>query len=105
MQEKNDEMSSAISVMNKLTQSGYTTQFKATEKGLTSLASQKNYKPKEVEIKHFYRFEGESDPNDSSIIYAIETKGGEKGTLVDSYGPYSDELVDKFIKAVKSITK
>jgi len=88
-----------------LTKSGYTTQFKATDKGLCSMTTQKNFKPAQIEIKHFYRFEGESDPDDSSIVYAIETKTGEKGTLVDSYGMYSDPLVSKFIKEVEEIKK
>ena len=100
-----NEMSPMVKVLADLNQSGYTTQFKACEKGLTSLETQKCYKPKEVEVKHFYRFEGESSSDDNSIIYAIETKNGEKGTLIDSYGAYSDPLVEDFIKKVKSIEK
>ena len=105
MTDEKEEMSSMLSIMNNLTQAGYTTQFKATEKGLQSLATEKNFKPQQVEIKHFYRFEGESDPDDSSVLYAIETKTGEKGTLVDSFGAYSDPLVGKFIKEVETIQK
>jgi hypothetical protein len=102
---KNDEMSPMVKILADLNQSGYTTQFKACEKGVTSMDTQKCYKPKEVEVKHFYRFEGESSPDDNSIIYAIETKNGEKGTLIDSYGAYSDPMVEDFIKKVKSIEK
>jgi hypothetical protein len=105
MTEDKNEMSPMVSVLNDLTKAGYTTQFKATEKGICSMTTQKSFKPKQIEVKHFYRFEGESDPNDSSIIYAIETKTGEKGTLVDSYGMYSDPLVSKFIKEVEQIKK
>ena len=105
MNDEKEEMSSMVSVMADLTKSGFTTQFKVTEKGLTSLSTQKNFKPHQIEVKHFYRFEGESDPDDSSIVYAIETKTGEKGTLVDSYGMYSDPLVAGFIKKVEEIKK
>ena len=69
------------------------------------MSTQKHFKPGQVEIKHFYRFEGESDPADSSIVYAIETKTGEKGTLVDSYGLESDPHVARFIKEVEEIKK
>lgn len=103
--EQKDEMSSMVTVMNKLTKSGYTTQFKATKRGICSMESQKTFKPRNVEIKHFYRFEGESDPSDSSIVYAIETNTGEKGTLTDSYGAYSDPMVATFIKQVEAIKK
>ncbi|HUR31579.1 MAG TPA: hypothetical protein VMZ69_09105 [Saprospiraceae bacterium] len=105
MENDKEEMSPMVSVLSDLTKSGYTTQFKATDKGICSMDNQKHWKPNQVEIKHFYRFEGESDPSDSSIVYAIETKTGEKGTLVDSYGAQSDPHVEKFIKEVESIKK
>jgi hypothetical protein len=100
-----DEMSSMLKVLATLNKEGYNTQFKADKKGIVSSHSQKCFKPKDVEIKHFYRFEGESNPDDNSIVYAIETKNGEKGTLIDSYGAYSDPFVEDFIKQVQSITK
>ena len=105
MENDKDEMSPMVSVLSDLTKSGYTAQFKANDKGICSMTSQKNFKPDQVEIKHFYRFEGESDPGDSSIVYAIETKTGEKGTLIDSYGAESDPHVARFIKEVEEIKK
>ena len=105
MNDQKDEMSSMVTILSKLTQSGYTTQFKPGKKGLCSMTTNKNYKPQDIKIEHFYRFEGESDPADSSILYAIETKTGEKGTLIDSYGAYSDPLLEKFLKEVQDIQK
>lgn len=69
------------------------------------MSTDKSFKPGDVEIKHFYRFEGESDPGDNSIVYAIETKNGEKGTLIDSYGASNDPLISNFIKEVEAIQK
>lgn len=84
---------------------GYTNNFMANEEGLINLDSSKTYGPHDVKISNFYRFEGESDPGDSSILYAIETKDGEKGILTDSYGAYSDTNVTEFIKEVEEISK
>ena len=98
-------MSTMVSILDAINKTGYVSQFMVTKDGLTSIESGKIYQPKEIEIRHFYRFEGESNPDDSSIIYAIETKDGEKGTLIDSYGMYSDPLVSAFIKRVESIKK
>jgi len=98
-------MSTMVSILDVLAENGYTTQFKAGEGVLLSLMTDKEFKPNEVKINHFYRFEGESNPDDSSIVYAIETTSGEKGTLIDSYGAYSDQLVNAFIKEVESIHK
>jgi hypothetical protein len=98
-------MQTLSTVITKLTQRGYEVQFKVTDKGLLSLSSDKVYNPEQVKICHFYRFEGESNPSDNSILYAIETQDGEKGTLVDGYGASSDELIDHFIKQVEKIEK
>jgi len=100
-----DEMSSMVTVLNKLNSEGYVTQFKASKKGRESITNNKTYKPGQVQIVHFYRFEGESDPGDASIVYAIETKDGEKGTLIDSYGAESDPQIECFIKEVHDIQK
>jgi hypothetical protein len=36
-----------------------------------------------------------------SILYAIETSDGTKGTLVDAYGLYADEQTGSFMKEVE----
>ena len=98
-------MKTLSEVITNLTQKGYEVQFKVTDEGLVSLSTDKVYTPEHVKICHFYRFEGESNPADNSILYAIETREGEKGTLVDGYGASSDELIDQFIKQVEEIEK
>jgi hypothetical protein len=84
---------------------GHTKNFMANDEGLLNLDTNKVYAPHEVKISNFYRFEGESDPADNSILYVIETTDGEKGILTDSYGPYSDANVNDFIKQVEEISK
>ncbi|MDX2049054.1 MAG: phosphoribosylpyrophosphate synthetase [Chitinophagaceae bacterium] len=48
--------------------------------------------PEEFNIDEVYPFEEESSPDDNSILYAISSATGVKGTLVDSYGAYSENL-------------
>lgn len=87
--------------MNFLESKGYTDQFRVEKKHLISLKdSKKKYKPKDVKAVNFYRFEGISDPDDMSILYAIETCDGTKGTLVDAYGHYSDDVTGAFMQDV-----
>lgn len=87
--------------MNFLEEKGYTDQFRVEKKHLVSLQeAKKKYKPKDVKAVNFYRFEGISDPDDMSILYAIETCDGTKGTLVDAYGRYSDEATSEFMQEV-----
>ncbi len=40
----------------------------------------------DFEIVEVYRFEGNSDPSDEAIVYAIESVNGIKGILVSGYG-------------------
>jgi len=84
-----------------LTEKGFTDQFRVEKKVLQSLTDKKKkYKPKDVKAVNFYRFEGNSDPDDMSILYAIETIDGTKGTLVDAYGNYSDDDTGAFMQEV-----
>ena len=103
--EEKTEMKTLVSCLNSLLKSGFEVQFKVSGGKLKSLATEKLYTPEEVKVSNFYRFEGESDPADNSILYAIETISGEKGTLVDAYGPYADEAVNKFMKEVEDMNK
>jgi hypothetical protein len=105
MEDFKQDLSPMVDILRRLHEEGYTVQFSADERGITSLATQKHYNPGNVHIRHFYRFEGESSSDDSAILYAIETNSGEKGTLVDSYGAYSDPHISTFIKEVESISK
>jgi hypothetical protein len=59
-------------------------------------------KPEDWCIEGFYRFEGASNPSDSSIIYLLHRKGGaDKGMLVNAYGIYSSSIINDFIDKVK----
>ena len=98
-------MVTLAALITKLTRKGYETQFKITPEGLMSLSTDTVFTPNQIKIKHFYRFEGESNPADNSILYAIETNSGEMGTLVDGYGISSDHEIDSFIKQVERIDK
>ena len=100
-----EDMKTLAESLNKMVLKGYTEDFKAGERGLLSLHGEKIYDVADVNIVNFYRFEGASDPADNSILYVLETNDGTKGTLVDAYGPYSDPLVNDFMKQVEEINK
>lgn len=89
----------------KMVDKGYSDQFQGTEEGLKSVDTGHLYAPSEVEVKDFFRFEGVSDPDDTSILYVIETADGQKGTLIDAYGLYADSNVAQFMLEVDNIRK
>jgi hypothetical protein len=92
-------------VQDNLEKYGYTEQFRVEKDKLVGMTSKKKYKPKDVKAANFYRFEGITDPDDMSILYAIETCDGSKGTLTDAYGRYSDEDTGAFMKQVEIVKK
>ncbi|HSF45337.1 MAG TPA: hypothetical protein VLA58_04980 [Chitinophagaceae bacterium] len=95
------DMNSMSECLNFLNRKGYTEQFKVEDKKLTSLSDEKQYNVEEVTAMNFYRFEGNTNPEDMEVLYAIETVDGKKGTLVDAYGVYADPEVDEFVKEME----
>lgn len=98
-------MNTLTSCVNKVVKDGYTDSFKVTRQGLFSSSRDKYYRPEEIKVINFYRFEGESDPGDMVIMYVIETSDNTKGTLIDAFGTYSDVSVAAFMQQVEDIQK
>ena len=91
--------------LNKMIADGYVEDFKVSDRGLESLNRGKWYKPDEIQVVNFFRFEGMSDPDDNAILYVIKTSDGTKGTLIDGYGIYMDTKLSAFMKEVENIQK
>ena len=99
---KPGEMTTVSSVLEKLRIKKHDKEFRLTPEGFTA-GTGKNYQPEDLKIIRTYRFEGESDPADSSIIYLIEANDGLIGYTMDAYGAYSDheeEGYDDFIRKI-----
>jgi hypothetical protein len=101
----NEDLKTLVSCVNALVNKGFSEDFKVNDKGLRSLKTDTIYQPDEVKVLSFYRFEGTSDPADESILYAIETNDGHRGTLVDAFGPYADTKVTAFMSKVEDVSK
>jgi hypothetical protein len=96
MQIAYDTVSQAV---NGLRERGYTLDFNL-KANCIECEGQK-FNSTDFEIKEFYRFEGESDPADESIVYAIESRSGVKGVLVNAFGVYSESLSDEMVRKLK----
>jgi len=99
------KMNTVSESINKAVKSGYRKDFLVENDALTYEGAKKSYRPEEVRIRNFYRFEGESDPADSSILYLLKTSDGTMGTLLDAYGMYADPSIALFVKKVQEIHK
>jgi len=79
---------------------GYTSSYKLEDGKIKDLQTDKSFDPKGVTIVESFRYEGMSNPSDMTIMYALHTSDGHKGTLLLPYGPNSDAELDEFMKAV-----
>jgi hypothetical protein len=96
------DMTTLSHVMEKLRLKRRDNEFTIAEGGFTA-GNNKIYNPEDLKIIRTYRFEGDSSPGDSSILYVIEANDGLVGYSLDAYGVYSnheDEKYDDFIRKI-----
>ena len=82
-----DTVSAAV---NGLKQRGFTLDFNLQENFI--VCHEDKFNPEDFEIVEVYRFEGDSDPADEAIVYAIQSANGRKGVLVNGYGISADAM-------------
>jgi hypothetical protein len=97
-----NEMRTLSQVLEKLRLKRRDNEFTMSE-GCFSTGKGKKYQPEDLTIIKTYRFEGESDPSDSSILYVIEANDGLVGYSIDAYGVYSnhDAAYDDFVRKIQ----
>ncbi|HOY04523.1 MAG TPA: phosphoribosylpyrophosphate synthetase [Saprospiraceae bacterium] len=84
--------SSLVEAIDDLRDRGFNNDFNLRENGIECTRLQMQLHPEDFEIVEMHRFEGATDPDDSSVIYAIEGKDGVNGILVDAYGMYANPV-------------
>ena len=87
------EMEPLSSVLETLKKRGYTIDFNQKP-----MLDELNQNAQQYHIEKIYRFEGETDPQDEAALLSISKKDGSmKGYLVNGYGLYSDEQINRVI--------
>jgi uncharacterized Fe-S cluster protein YjdI len=89
--------------MAKLKAEGYTEDFNLDAECIHCQNGLFKLYPSDFKIDKYFRFEGESDPGDASILYAISSKKhGLKGVLVNGYGIYSEPLTNEMLEKLNT---
>jgi hypothetical protein len=78
--------------IHNLQQNGFSIDFNLVDNNL--------YKNEKFEIVDTYRYEGNTDPADEVIIYALQSPKGFKGILVSAYGMYSDNNITTLLNKI-----
>jgi hypothetical protein len=92
-----DTVSEAV---NGLKQRGYTIDFNPQYDCIECVQTGR-LTPEEFEITEVHRYEGNSDPADEAVVYAIESRHGQKGVLVNGFGVSAEALSDEMIAKLK----
>lgn len=92
-----DSMAPSSEAIARLQAEGYTGNWFATADHLLRCSEcGEDADPTEVTIEHTLRFEGQSDPDDQTIVFALSEPGGRRGVYSAPYGaaiPTADAAV------------
>ena len=102
MEDRASVMSTLSGVLEKLRKQRYDNEYTMEGEYFTT-ANGNKYTPEDLTIIKTYRFDGDSDPADSSVLYVIEAKDGLIGYVMDVYGAESnhDAAFDDFVRQIK----
>ncbi|MXV16935.1 phosphoribosylpyrophosphate synthetase [Hufsiella ginkgonis] len=100
MSNPNHNYSTLSEAVEDLKGRGYTYEFNADHACLYCEKISEKFQATDLVITAVYRFEGMSDPDDNVVLYALESKSGHKGILIDAYGAYADEHKSAFLKDI-----
>ncbi|POY35027.1 hypothetical protein C3K47_17370 [Solitalea longa] len=85
--------------LTELTKKGYNYTFELTGNGIRLIEKNIFLSPDNFTIKEYYKLDGIKDPQDASLIFAIESNDGLfKGALITAYSAFNDLLSADLIK-------
>jgi hypothetical protein len=84
--------------VNALQARGYTFNFNLRNDCLLCAENELLLYPADFHIDEMYRFEGDTDPADAAVVYAISAPNHDvKGVLVDGYGPSASAVAPEIL--------
>jgi hypothetical protein len=86
--------------IQELKKRGFTANVEFLDQAFRDVNSRKTFKAEELPIVEHYRFEGVSDPDDMSIVYALESNDGTRGTIADAFGVCANPQLAGFLTSV-----
>ncbi len=97
--EKTDTLSGQIEILRR---AGYTEDFNLKEDKLECRNGDYKLLHDQFNVDEVFRFEGDSDPADEAILYAISSDHYPlKGILVNGYGIYTDKVTDLMVRKLQ----
>ena len=92
---------SVTQALAELARRGFTANFEYLDNAFTAVDLGRSFAAEELSIVEHHRFEGASDPGDMAVVYAIESRDGIRGVLVDAFGVYANPKLGEFLRKVR----
>jgi hypothetical protein len=92
---------SVIDALNDLKERGYYADFTTDTVCLYCGEIDIRFHPEEFQVDEVYHFKGSPNPQDHSLLYAITSSTGIKGTLTATSGTYPEHLNPEMIKKLQ----
>ncbi len=81
-----EHMDTVVDAITALEADGYRAQMRIADDG-TIVAGDGSWPAEQISVDRTIRFEGMSNPDDESMVMAVTTADGLRGTLTVPYGP------------------
>lgn len=95
-----------VDAVNGLRKRGYTTDFNIAFDKIICSNNKHCLNPSDFEITEMYRFEGNTDPGDEDVVYAVESKDGKlKGIITSAFGMYAETASTEMLKKLSMHTE
>jgi hypothetical protein len=92
-----------LEALERLTTAGYCDDFRAEPNGLRARIAGNLHRPESLIIEEFVRFEGETDPSEEAIVFALRSeKDMTRGTYTVAYGPGMDLADVEMVNRLKT---
>lgn len=83
---------SLVDALDDLRKRGYDADFEPQTNCLYCNNLDMRLNEEEFHIDEVHRFEGDSNPDDNAVVYALTSDTGVKGTIVDGFGASADNI-------------
>jgi hypothetical protein len=91
---------SLLEVLAELKKTGHSHTFTIAEGRAHVEETGDYFSPSALKIVGDYRIEGDSNPDDEVIVYAIASSNGVKGVIINSFGTNADRQIAAFISKI-----
>ena len=84
-------METLTEALARLERAGYRDSFRVQGDRLVAVDAQRSFRPEQLAVEETVRFEGDSDPQDELVLFALRSSDGAvAGTWLVSYGSLGD---------------